>query len=106
MCATAETANLLCAGDRRAQDRTEAFTATSRGLRLIGTAGSGGTDPNSVTIAGDLVDVLNAGSETIAGFRLGRGGLRPIPGSARRELNHPAARTLVREAGIFPPPGV
>ena len=49
-----------------------AFAATSRGLRLIGTASSGGTDPNSVTIAGDhLVYVLNAGSKTIAGFRLG-----------------------------------
>ena len=60
-----------------------AFAATPRGLRLIGTASSGGTDPNSVTIAGDnLVYVLNAGSDTIAGFRLG-GGLRPIPGSVR-----------------------
>jgi 6-phosphogluconolactonase len=60
-----------------------AFAATSRGLRLIGTASSGGTDPNSVTIGGDnLVYVLNAGSDTIAGFRLG-GGLRPIPGSVR-----------------------
>jgi hypothetical protein len=30
-----------------------------------------GTDPNSVTIAGDhLVYVLNAGSETIVGFSL------------------------------------
>ena len=61
-----------------------AFAATPRGLRLIGTASSGGTDPNSVTIAGDnLVYVLNAGSGTIAGFRLGFGGLRPIPGSVR-----------------------
>ena len=61
-----------------------AFAATPRGLRLIGTASSGGTDPNSVTIAGDyLVYVLNAGSKTIAGFRLGDRGLRPIPGSAR-----------------------
>jgi 6-phosphogluconolactonase len=61
-----------------------AFAATPRGLRLIGTASSGGTDPNSVTIAGDrLVYVLNAGSETIAGFRLTGGGLRPIRGSVR-----------------------
>ena len=61
-----------------------AFAATPRGLRLIGTASSGGTDPNSVTIAGDdLVYVLNAGSGTIAGFRLGFGGLRPIPGAVR-----------------------
>ena len=61
-----------------------AFAATRWGLRLIGTASSGGTDPNSVTIAGDhLVYVLNAGSDTIAGFWLGWGGLRPIPGSVR-----------------------
>ena len=61
-----------------------AFAATAKGLHLIGRASSGGTDPNSVTIAGDnLVYVLNAGSETIAGFRLGDGGLNPIAGSVR-----------------------
>jgi 6-phosphogluconolactonase len=61
-----------------------AFAATPWGLRLIGTASSGGTDPNSVTIAGDhLVYVLNAGSETIAGFWLGGFGLRPILGSVQ-----------------------
>src|SRR5262249_13731332 len=53
-------------------DSVSAFAVTPRGLRLIGTASSGGTDPNSVTIAGDhLVYVLNGGSGTIAGFRLG-----------------------------------
>jgi hypothetical protein len=57
---------------------------TPRGLHLIGTANSGGTDPNSVTIARDnLVYVLNAGSKTIAGFRLGDHGLCPIPGSVQ-----------------------
>ena len=61
-----------------------AFTATPWGLRLIGTASSGGTDLDSVTIAGDnLVYVLNAGSKTIAGFWLGDRGLRPIPGSVQ-----------------------
>ena len=61
-----------------------AFAATPRGLRLIGAVGSGGIDPNSVTIVGDhLVYVLNAGSKTIAGFWLGYRGLRPIPGSVR-----------------------
>ena len=61
-----------------------AFAATPRGLRLIGAASSGGTDPNSVTIAGDhLVYVLNAGSKTIAGFRLDDRGLHPIPGSVQ-----------------------
>jgi 6-phosphogluconolactonase len=61
-----------------------AFAATPRGLRLIGVVGSDGTDPDSVTIAGDhLVYVLNADSKTIAGFWLGYRGLRPIPGSVR-----------------------
>jgi 6-phosphogluconolactonase (cycloisomerase 2 family) len=61
-----------------------AFTATPRGLHLIGTVSSGGTDPNSVTIAaGHLIYVLNAGSKTIAGFRLGDHGLRPVPGSVQ-----------------------
>ena len=62
-----------------------AFAVTPSGLRLIGTASSGGTDPNSVTIAGDnVVYVLNAGSrETIAGFRLSPGRLGPIPHSVQ-----------------------
>ncbi|HEY6310054.1 MAG TPA: beta-propeller fold lactonase family protein [Streptosporangiaceae bacterium] len=61
-----------------------AFAATRWGLRLIGTVSSGGTDPNSVTIAGDhLVYVLNAGSKTIAGFWLGWGGLRQVRGSVQ-----------------------
>jgi len=61
-----------------------AFAATGRGLRLIGTAGTGGTDPNSVTIAGDhLVYVLNAGSKTIAGFWVSGRGLTAIPGSGQ-----------------------
>jgi 6-phosphogluconolactonase len=61
-----------------------AFAATPWGLRLIGTASSDGTDPNSVTVAGDhLVYVLNAGSDTIAGFWLGGAGLHPVPGSVQ-----------------------
>jgi len=87
-----------------------AFAATARGLRLIGTAGSGGTDPNSVTIAGDhLVYVLNAGSGAIAGFWLGGHGLRQIPGSVRplgagaqvpRQIQFsPDARVLVVDEG-------
>jgi 6-phosphogluconolactonase (cycloisomerase 2 family) len=44
-----------------AGNSVSAFAASPRGLRLIGTASSDGTDPNSVTIAGDdLVYVLNA----------------------------------------------
>ena len=61
-----------------------AFAVTPRGLRLIGTASSGGTVQNSVTIAGDnVVYVLNAGSETIAGFRLSPGRLGSIPHSVQ-----------------------
>jgi 6-phosphogluconolactonase len=61
-----------------------AFAATPWGLRLIGTASTGGGDPNSVTIASDgLVYVLNAGSKTITGFWLGWGGLHAIPGSGQ-----------------------
>ncbi len=64
-----------------------AFAVLPSGLHLIGTASSGGTDPNSVAIRGDLVYALNAGtagvagSGSIAGFRLGLNGLTPIPGS-------------------------
>jgi 6-phosphogluconolactonase (cycloisomerase 2 family) len=88
-----------------------AFAAAPWGLRLIGTASSGGTDPDSVTIAGDnLVYVLNAGSKTIAGFRLGDRGLRPIPGSIQPlgsgalvpkqiQFSHDARVLVVDEAG-------
>ena len=58
-----------------------AFAARPDGLRLLGTVGSDGTRPNSVTMFGDVIYVLDAGSASIAGFRLGDGGLRPIPGS-------------------------
>ena len=55
------------------------------GLDLVATVPSGGDQPTSVTVHGDLVYVLNAGgSGNIAGFRFGRGGaLTPIPGSTR-----------------------
>jgi 6-phosphogluconolactonase len=42
-------------------DSVSAFAVTPWGLHLIGTVSSGGTDPDSVTIAGDqLIYVLNA----------------------------------------------
>jgi len=45
---------------------------------------SGGTRPVSVTIEDDIVYVLNAGSDTLQGFRLTTyGRLQPIPGSNR-----------------------
>jgi 6-phosphogluconolactonase len=54
-----------------------------RGLDLIGSAvPSGGNRPTSVTVHDNTVYVLNADSNSIAGFRLDRrDGLRPIDGS-------------------------
>lgn len=57
------------------------FTMFGSHLRLLGTVGSGGTTPLSLTVHRDLLYVLNAGGN-IAGFKIGRfGGLHSIPGS-------------------------
>ncbi|MGE0815720.1 MAG: lactonase family protein [Vicinamibacterales bacterium] len=53
------------------------------GLRLVDVVDSGGLTPISVTERHGLVYVLNAGTDSIAGFRLRRGRLQPIPGSLR-----------------------
>jgi 6-phosphogluconolactonase (cycloisomerase 2 family) len=47
-------------------------------LRLLGTAPSGGTDPISVTVWGRLVEVLNAGSNSVSGLWLGDEGIHPL----------------------------
>ena len=55
-----------------------------RGLRLVEVQPSGGIRPVSVTEHRGLVYVLNAGSDSITGFALGRDGrLRPLDGSDR-----------------------
>ncbi len=55
-----------------------------RGLRLVEVQPSGGIRPVSVTEHRGLVYVLNAGSDSITGFTLGRDGrLRPLDGSDR-----------------------
>jgi 6-phosphogluconolactonase len=55
-----------------------------RGLRLVDVQPSGGIRPVSVAEHGGLVYVLNAGSDSIAGFALGRNGrLGPLDGSDR-----------------------
>lgn len=60
------------------------FSVRRRGLRLTEVQPSGGLQPVSVTEHRGLVYVLNAGSDNISGFRLGRDGrLRPIHGSTR-----------------------
>ena len=61
-----------------------AFAVTPRGLRLIGTASSGGTNPNSVTIAGDnVVYVLNASYGDNRRLPADPGRLGPIPHSVQ-----------------------
>jgi 6-phosphogluconolactonase (cycloisomerase 2 family) len=55
-----------------------------RGLRLVDVQPSGGTRPVSITENHGVVFVLNAGSDNISGFTLGRDGhLEPIDGSTR-----------------------
>lgn len=63
-------------------DDLSVFSTRGRGLRLVDTIASGGLRPISVTVHHDLVYVLNAGSDSIAGFRLAKNGsLRVLPGS-------------------------
>jgi 6-phosphogluconolactonase len=55
-----------------------------RGLRLTDVEATGGLQPISVTEHRGLVYVVHAGSDSIAGFRLGRDGrLRQLEGSTR-----------------------
>jgi 6-phosphogluconolactonase (cycloisomerase 2 family) len=50
-------------------------------LTWLDAAPSAGTDPISVTAHGDLVEVLNAGSNTVAGLELSDHSLNPISGA-------------------------
>jgi 6-phosphogluconolactonase len=65
-------------------DNVSVFEVKNRGLRLRDVEPSGGTQPVSVTEHRGLVYVLNAGSDSITGFVLGRHGqLQPLAGSTR-----------------------
>ena len=58
------------------------FRAVSSGLAFIGEAASGGAEPISITLHGDLLYVLNTAS--ITGFQIERNGkLTAIPSSTR-----------------------
>ncbi len=72
----------LLAVDAGSNDVT-VFAVKERGLTPFAQAPSGGNKPVSVTIDDDLVYVLNAGSDNISGFRLGKGKLQPMAGSTR-----------------------
>jgi 6-phosphogluconolactonase len=56
----------------------------NRQPKLVSKIASGGTRPVSITVQGDLVYVLNAGSDDVTGFYLkDNGQLHPIPNSRR-----------------------
>ena len=60
------------------------FGTDDDGLRWLDTVPSGGSRPVSVTIHHTLVYVLNAGSDSVSGFRLRpHGKLSPLAGSTR-----------------------
>jgi 6-phosphogluconolactonase (cycloisomerase 2 family) len=60
------------------------FAITHSGLRLLEKKATGGVRPISIAIHRSLVYVLNAGSDTLTGFRIDFfGQLRPIRGSER-----------------------
>ena len=65
-------------------DSVSVFDVRRRGLHKQSEEPSGGNQPVSVAVHRDLVYVLNAASDSIAGFELDtHGGLSPIAGSMR-----------------------
>jgi len=67
-----------------ATDDITAFALSDGRLQPVSRVASGGKTPVSITIDDDLVYVLNAGSDQIAGFRLDRHGrLEPLADSVR-----------------------
>ena len=65
-------------------DEVSLFLAIGDRLRLVDTDASGGDMPISATINGRDVYVLNGGAANNAsGFRIGRSGLEPLPGSTQ-----------------------
>ena len=65
--------------------------------KLISKIASGGTRPVSLTVQGDLVYVLNAGSDDVTGFYLKENGnLYPIPNSRRALSGKATAPAQIR----------
>jgi 6-phosphogluconolactonase len=64
-------------------DELSLFSVEPDGLRLEARVASGGSQPTSVAVAGDLAYVLNNGTPSIFGFSLAGSGLEPIAGSDR-----------------------
>jgi 6-phosphogluconolactonase (cycloisomerase 2 family) len=64
-------------------DTVSVFALRDGEPSLVETVASGGAAPKSVAEHDGLVYVLNAGSPSLAGLRLGPGGLEPVEGSQR-----------------------
>lgn len=62
-------------------DTVSVFSVDGTHLELVDTESTSGDRPVSVDIWRNLVYVVNAGSSSIAGFKLNNQGLRPIEGS-------------------------
>jgi 6-phosphogluconolactonase len=77
-------AHTYCYAVNAGSDDVTAFSVEPNGLTFINRISSGGTGPNSLTIHGDLVYVLNAqGTPNITGFRIAaNGSLSALPGAA------------------------
>jgi 6-phosphogluconolactonase (cycloisomerase 2 family) len=65
-------------------DDISVFAVRGEGLELIQTFATGGSAPKSATEHEGLVYVLNTGTPSLTGFRLGDAGLEAIEGSERR----------------------
>jgi 6-phosphogluconolactonase len=64
-------------------DELSLFTVQPEGLRLEARIASGGSQPTSVAVAGELAYALNNGTPSIFAFSLAGGRLEPIAGSDR-----------------------
>jgi 6-phosphogluconolactonase (cycloisomerase 2 family) len=64
-------------------DEISLVAVEAGGLRLLGAFPSGGSAPTSIAVHGDLVYVLNNGSASIDGFRIGATQLEPLADSKR-----------------------
>jgi 6-phosphogluconolactonase len=65
-------------------DDISAFAVRRNGLRLLGTTPSGGDQPISLTVHGDLLYALNAGAGSITGFTGAKDGeLEPLADSTQ-----------------------
>jgi 6-phosphogluconolactonase len=65
-------------------DEVSLFAIEDGVLRLANVVSSGGAAPTSIAVRGDLVYVLNNGSDSIDGFAIAGGTLEPLADSKRR----------------------